>query len=52
MPILMDTLVRKHFKQRSRKNPLQEMTHDERVQHFINQGSDKWRAEQLAREYR
>jgi len=51
MPILMDTLVRKHFK-RSRNNRLQKMTHDERVQHFINQGSDKGRAEQLAREYR
>jgi len=41
----------RHFRKRKRVRSLKSMSHNERVAHFINLGLDKWRAEQIAREY-
>ena len=47
-----DFMFFNHWRKPQPTNPLKRMTHKQRVKHFISLGSDKWRAEQLARDYK
>lgn len=43
----------RHFKKPKRvRNDIRNWSHEKRVRHFINLGSDKFMAEKLARDYR
>jgi len=47
-----DFMFFNHFSKQQPSTGLRAMTHEQRVKHFISLGSDKWRAQQLARDYK